>query len=43
MTSERYTRQQARAEKRRLMKELRTMRKRYAMQNKLPGGAAAVR
>lgn len=38
----RYTRQRARGEARQFEKELRTLRKTDAMQNKRPGGAAAV-
>lgn len=41
--NDRYSRQQARAEKRAVMKELRSMRKASAMKHKDPGGAAAVR
>ncbi len=42
MTSERYTRQQARAEKRSIFKQLRSERKVAAMRNRATGGAAAV-
>lgn len=43
MTNERYTRQQARADKRRMLKDLRSLRKQRALKLRLKGGAAAVR
>ena len=43
MTSKKYTRQQARAEWRRIVKQLRSECKAAALRSRAPGGAAPVR